>query len=260
MRGVEGHVTAPINTLKAALAEGAMLRGLWLALGSETVTEIAGRAGLDWCLIDGEHAPFDPTLIRRQLTVLEATGTPAVVRVPGHDPWVLKQVLDLGAQSIMVPMVDTPEQARAAVAACRYPPDGTRGMGGRTMRAGGYGAWPDYPATANDQIAVILQVESRLALSNLDAIAAIEGVDCVFVGPADLAADMGLRDDMLAPALWDRITRAVQDIRAAGKAAGIVGPPQMNAAMIDAGVRFICVGMDSGVLTDGFRDLAGATP
>jgi 4-hydroxy-2-oxoheptanedioate aldolase len=173
---------------------------------------------------------------------------------------VLKQVLDLGAQTIMVPMIDTAVEAAQVVQACRFPPGGTRGMGGRTTRAGGYGAWPDYPAQANDQIAVILQVESRLALSNLDAIAAIEGVDCVFIGPADLAADMGFRDDIMAPALWDAITRAVQTIRDAGKVAGISGPPQMDAAMIEAGVRFISVGMDSGVMTDAFRDLAGARP
>ncbi|MEM7722279.1 MAG: HpcH/HpaI aldolase/citrate lyase family protein [Pseudomonadota bacterium] len=249
-------MAAPKNTLKAALAEGRLQRGLWLALGSETVTEIAGRAGFDWCLIDGEHAPFDPTLIRRQLMTLEATGTPAVVRVPSIDHWVLKQILDIGAQSIMVPMINSAAEARAAVAACRYPPEGTRGMGGVTTRASGYGARPGFEATANDEICLFLQVESRAALDDLEAIATTDGVDCIFIGPADLSADMGYRDNILAPPVWEAISAAVKTICAAGRAAGIIGPPSMNAAMIEAGVTFLGLGADTGIMTDALRALA----
>jgi 4-hydroxy-2-oxoheptanedioate aldolase len=242
------------------MAEGRMLRGLWLSLGSETVTDIAGRAGFDWCLVDGEHGPWDPTGIRRQLMVLAGTGTAAVVRVPVNADWVLKQALDIGAQTVMVPMVHTVAEAQAAVAACRYPPEGVRGNGGATMRAGGYGAIPDYAATANAQICVIVQAESRAAMADLAAIAAVEGVDCVFIGPADLAADMGLRDDMGNPALWDEIRRGVAVIRAAGKVAGIIVPPAMEADMAQAGVTFLGLGADSNVLTEGLRRLAKGAP
>jgi 4-hydroxy-2-oxoheptanedioate aldolase len=247
---------APKNSLKQAMTEGRLLRGLWLSLGSETVTDIAGRAGFDWCLVDGEHGPWDATHIRRQLMVLAGTGTPAVVRVPVNADWVLKQALDIGAQTVMVPMVHSVAEARAAVAACRYPPQGVRGNGGATMRAGGYGAIPDYAATANDQICVIVQAESRAALADLAGIAAIEGVDCVFIGPADLAADMGLRDDMGNPALWAEIHRAIGVITAAGKVAGIIVPPGMAAEMVTAGVRFLGLGADSNILTEGLRQLA----
>lgn len=251
---------APKNKLKEAMAQGRMLRGLWVALGSETVTDIAGRAGFDWCLLDGEHGPWDPTGIRRQLMVLEGTGTPAVVRVPVNSDWVLKQALDIGAQTVMVPMVHSAAEAQAAVAACRYPPAGIRGNGGATHRAGGYGAIPDYAASANDEICVIVQAESRAAMTDLAAIAAVDGVDCIFIGPADLAGDMGLRDDMGNPALWAEIRRGIGVITAAGKTAGIIVPPAMAADMAQAGVRFLGLGSDSSILTDGLRSLAQITP
>ena len=251
---------APTNTLKAAIRAGRHLRGLWLALGSETVTDIAGRAGFDWCLIDGEHGPWDPTLIRRQLMVLAGTGTPAVVRVPVNSDWVIKQALDIGAQTVMVPMVNSAAEARAAVAACLYPPAGIRGNGGATIRAGGFGAIPDYTATANDQICVIVQAESRAAIADLAAIAAVDGVDCVFIGPADLAADMGYRDDLSAPALWDEIRKAIAVITAAGKMAGIIGPPAMTDEMVKAGVRFVGLGADSSILTEALSRTIGRAP
>jgi 4-hydroxy-2-oxoheptanedioate aldolase len=247
---------APINTLKSAMGQGQLLRGLWLSLGSDIVTDIAGRAGFDWCLVDGEHGPWDPTVIRRQLMVLAGTGTSAVVRVPVNADWLLKQALDMGAQSVMVPMVNSAAEARAAVAACRYPPQGVRGSGGPTMRAGGYGAIADYAATANDQICVLVQAESRAAMADLAQIAAVDGVDCVFIGPADLAADMGLRDDMGNPALWAEIRRGVGVITAAGKTAGIIVSPGMAADMVDAGVRFLGLGSDSGTVTESLRNLA----
>lgn len=249
-------MTAPTNTLKQAMARGDILRGLWLALGSETVTEIAGKAGFDWCLIDGEHAPFDPTLIRRQIIALENTGTPAVVRVPTNADWLLKQVLDLGAQTVMVPMVNSAAEAEAAVRACLYPPHGIRGDGGYTMRSGGYGASPDYAATANDEICVIVQVETRKALANLADIAAVDGVDCVFFGPADLVADMGYRDTPRAPEVWDEIKRGIAVIRDAGKVAGIFGPPDLNADMIAAGVRFLSLNSDAALTTASLTALA----
>lgn len=247
---------APVNRLKQAMAEGRLLRGLWLALGSETVTEIAGRAGFDWCLVDGEHAPFDPALIRRQIIALENTGTPAIVRVPGNADWILKQVLDVGAQTVMVPMVNTPEEARAAVRACLYPPEGIRGDGGYTMRASGFGAVPDHASTANAQICVIVQAETRQALDNLAEIAAVDGVDCVLFGPADLAADLGYRDNPNAPEFWAEIRRGIDVIRAAGKAAGIFAPPERNAELVAAGVTVLSLGSDAALTTAMLQALA----
>ncbi len=211
---------APKNRLKQAMAEGAVLRGLWLALGSETLTEIAGRAGFDWCLVDGEHAPFDPAMIRRQLIALELAGTPAIVRVPGNEDWILKQVLDVGAQTVMVPMVNSAEEARAAVTRLPLP---ARGHPGRWRL---YDArqrsrrHPGYASSANAEICVIVQAETRAALDNLAEIAAVDGIDCVLFGPADLAADLGYRDNPTAPAFWEEIHRGIDTIRAAGKAAG----------------------------------------
>jgi 4-hydroxy-2-oxoheptanedioate aldolase len=247
---------APRNELKAALAAGALQRGLWLALGSETVTEIAGQAGFDWCLVDGEHAPWEPTLIRRQLMVLAGTGTPAIVRVPVNEPWVLKQALDIGAQSVMVPMVNTAEEARAAVAACRYPPEGIRGNGGYTMRASRYGGVPDYASTANEEICVIVQAESRAAVENLADIAAVDGVDCVFFGPADLAADMGHRDDPMNAEVWDAIRAGAGVIRAAGKPAGLFGPPALEGELIEVGFTMLSAGSDADLVTGLLRRVA----
>jgi len=247
---------APKNKLKSAMAEKRMLRGLWLALGSETVTDIAGRAGFDWCLIDGEHGAWDPTLIRRQLMVLAGTDTAPVVRVPVGEAWVLKQALDLGAQTVMVPMINSAEQARAAVAACRYPPQGIRGNGGATMRAGGYGGFADYAASANDEICVIVQAESMAAMQDLANIAAVDGVDCVFIGPADLGGDMGFRDNLAAPELWAEITRGIKTITDAGKVAGIIVPPAMADRMTGTGVTFLGLGADSNILGENLRALA----
>src|SRR6056297_216523 len=145
-RGREGRMPAPTNRLKSDLAAGKLLRGIWLNLGSGLVAEMAGNAGFDWCLIDGEHGPWDPAAIRAQLIALAATPAEAVVRVPVAEDWVLKQALDLGAQTVLVPMVDSAAQARAVVRACRYPPDGGRGQGAMVARAAGYGAVPDYTA------------------------------------------------------------------------------------------------------------------
>ncbi|MBF9058632.1 2-keto-3-deoxy-L-rhamnonate aldolase [Rhodobacterales bacterium HKCCSP123] len=248
---------APRNDFKAALAAGELQRGLWLALGSETVTEIAGNAGFDWCLVDGEHAPWEPALIRRQLMVLEGTGTPSIVRVPVNEPWVLKQALDIGAQSVMVPMVNSAEEARAAVAACRYPPAGIRGNGGYTMRASGYGAIPDYAVTANEEICVIVQAESRAAVEALPEIAAVDGVDCVFFGPADLAADMGHRADPMNTDVWDAIRHGAGVIRAAGKAAGLFGPPALEAEMIETGFTMLSAGSDADLVNGLLRRVAG---
>lgn len=234
------------NQLKRALGAGRMQIGLWLNLGDVTTTEIVGAAGYDWCLIDGEHAPFNPVTIQNQLRALDAAGGEAIVRVPVGEDWVIKQVLDLGAQSLLVPMVDTVEQAASVVAATRYAPEGKRGMGAAVARASGYGRNADYASNINDEICVIVQAETRLAMENLDEIAAVEGVDCVFIGPADLSADMGHRGNPGHPDVKAAIADGVARIRAAGKAAGILHYDAGNFAYYrDLGVTFLGVGSEA---------------
>jgi len=174
---------------------------------------------------------------------------------------VLKQALDLGAQTVLVPMVNSATQAAQAVRACRYPPAGVRGMGAMVARAGAYGATDGYPASANDQICVLVQAESRAALDDLEAITAVDGVDGVFIGPADLGADMGFRDDLAHPDLWAAIDSAVVTIRKGGKAAGIiVAGAEAEARMLAQGVTFLGCGSDVALLQTGLAALAAARP
>ena len=184
----------PANPFKQALAEKRAQIGLWLGLADHYTTEICAGAGFDWLLIDGEHAPNDLRTILQQAQVIAAyPASHAIARVPmGHGmvgQALIKQYLDLGLQTLLVPMVDTPEQARELVRCTRYPPDGIRGMGG--ARASRWGRYPQYPKEANAQVCLLVQAETREAIANLDAIAAVEGVDGVFIGPADLSAAMG---------------------------------------------------------------------
>lgn len=241
-------MAAPENRLKASLASGRVLHGPFLSLGSEAVAEIAGAAGYDYVLIDAEHGPFEPKGIAGQIRALEVTGTAAVVRVPGHDDWMLKQVLDAGAQSIMVPVVNTPEAAERIVSSCLYPPEGRRGFGGSNMRSGGYGAIERYPSTCNERICLIAQIETLQAVENIEAIAAVEGIDALFVGPADLGCDMGFRDDLDADTLWQAVEAAVRRIAATGKAAGVFSGPGRDAAMLAAGARMFGTTSDAALL------------
>jgi len=243
------------NPLKAALAADQMQIGMWLGLRSRTVAEIAAGAGFDWCLIDGEHGPYDVSAIEAQLQAMNGQGAQAVVRVPVAAEWMIKQVLDLGAQSLLVPMIDSAEAAARMVRAVRYPPGGLRGMGASVVRASGYDADPGYAAHANDNICLIVQAESRAALDNIDAIAATEGVDCVFIGPADLSTDMGLPAD--DPKVLAAIDHMIASIRSAGKAVGIItfDPAQM-ARYASLGVRFIGVGSDIFQMAASMRALA----
>ncbi len=247
---------APKNSLKANLAKGLCQTGIWLNLASPLVAEQAGTIGFDWCLVDAEHGPNDLTAIRAQLQALAISDTPAVVRVPvGHD-WVIKQVLDLGAQTVLVPMIDTPEQALAAARACRYPPHGNRGMGAPLARAGNFNQRSNYVATANDQICCIVQAETQTALDNLDAIAATPGVDAVFIGPADLSADMGYPGEPDHPEVLKVIDAAIALIRAHGKAAGIIAfTPEHIEHYRKIGVSFLGVGSDVTALQSGLMAL-----
>lgn len=228
-----------------------------MTLASGVVAEMASHAGFDWCLIDAEHGPNDLITIQGQLQAMNGAPASAVVRVPVAEDWMLKQVLDLGAQTVLIPMIDTADQAAKAVAACTYPPQGVRGLGSALARASGYNAIADYPATANDQICVMVQVESKMAIENIDAIAATQGVDVVFIGPADLSADMGYLGKTDAPEVEDAIAHAIARIHAAGKVPGIVlFDPADFQRYIDMGVGFLGVGSDVTSLGASLRNLA----
>jgi 4-hydroxy-2-oxoheptanedioate aldolase len=242
------------NGLKAALRTEVCQVGLWLNLGSALSAEVAGRSGYDWCLIDAEHGPYDLANIQTQVIALAGTGAEAVVRVPVAEDWVLKQVLDIGVRSVMVPMIETAAQAEAVVRAVRYPPHGVRGMGAAVARASGFGATPDYATTASAEICVIVQVESRAALAALPEICAVDGVDCVFIGPADLACDMGYIADMNNAVVLAAIDQAISQIAASGKAPGIIAfDPQVCAGYRDKGVRFLGVGSDAHLMAGAVR-------
>ncbi len=245
------------NRLKAGLARGEMLIGCWLNLGSAAAAEMAGGAGFDWALIDGEHAPYDVTAIQAQLRALAAFEISPVVRVPVGRDWLIKQVLDLGVESLLVPMVEDADQAAALVRATRYPPEGVRGVGAAVARATGYGADGEYIAQVNEQICLIVQAESLRALENLEAIAATPGVDAVFIGPSDLAADMGFAGRPDAPEVQAAITDAIGRIRAVGKAPGLLDfTPERFAGYREMGVGFLAVAADVTLLRGAMQAVA----
>lgn len=248
---------APQNPFKAALKNGETVIGCWLSLGDPLSTEIAGTAGFDWLLIDGEHAPYDISRIRIQLMALEASSSHAAVRVPFSETWILKQVLDAGAQTVLVPMVESADQARQLVADVRYPPTGGRGVGYSGARCSRFGEIADYGTTADDQICLLVQVENRAGLAALDEILAVEGVDGVFIGPADLSADMGHMGQIRHPEVQATIHDAFRRIEAAGKAPGVLSTnDEMTQEMLDAGARFVATGVDLQLLAGSLRATA----
>ena len=249
---------APVNLFKKALREDtALLTGLWVALANPHSAEICAGAGFDWILIDAEHGPNDIPLIAAQLAAITRHPSHPVVRLPVGEPWLIKQALDIGAQTLMIPMVETGEQAALLARALRYPPDGIRGMGASLGRASNFGRIPDYADTANAEVCLIAQIESRLGVKNADAILAVEGVDAVLIGPADLSADMGYRGKATVPEVMQTVEALIGKIRAAGKPAGIMtGDPEMIALARRAGVRFMATGTDTGLLARAAASLA----
>ena len=242
----------PVNLFKQALNEKRPQIGLWMGLAQAYSAEICALAGFDWLVIDGEHAPNDLRSIQAQLQTLAAyPASHPVCRVPVGDTALIKQYLDLGAQNILVPMVDTPEQAAQLVQAMRYPQDdgqgGVRGMAG--ARASRWGHYSDYFQRANEEVCLLVQVESLEALKNLDAIAATPGVDGVFIGPADLSASMGHVGNAAHPEVQAAIADAIARILKAGKAPGILTPDRALAThYLSLGAVFVAVGLDTQIL------------
>ena len=248
---------APVNELKRRLAAGETLHGCWVGLADPYVAEITAGAGFDWLLVDAEHAPNDLRSIVAQLQVIGASASLPVVRLPDHDPAAIKRVLDAGAQSLLIPMVESAAEAETILRATRYPPAGFRGVGYALGRASGFDAVADYAGSANDEICLLVQVESRAGLEALDEILAVDGLDGVFIGPAALAADMGHLGAPAAPEVKAAVLEALSRIRAAGRSAGVLTTdPGYIEACRDAGANFVGVGVDVILYAHAIRDLA----
>jgi 4-hydroxy-2-oxoheptanedioate aldolase len=246
----------PTNHLKAALRAGNLQTGIWLGLVSSYSAEMLGHIGFDWLLIDGEHAPNDLQTISSQLQALKTSSSSIVVRPPISETWMIKQLLDAGAQSLLIPMVENGADAERLVKAVRYPPRGVRGVGASLGRASEFGAIGDYMETADEQICLLLQVESRAALAALDDIASTDGVDCIFIGPSDLSADMGYPGNIFADEVRAAIEEAIIRIKAHGKAVGIYTASAEQARhYIGLGVTFVALGADVSLLRKAAVDL-----
>ena len=248
---------APLNKFKQALQARQPQIGLWLALANSYTAEIAGGVGFDWLLIDGEHAPNDIRSLMEQLQALSGSSSHPIIRLPIGQAWLIKQVLDIGAQTILVPMIETRAQAEALVKAVRYPPHGIRGVGAALARASKFNSITDHLQTANDQICLLLQIESRVGLANLEEIAGVEGVDGVFIGPADLAADMGYLGKPGWPEMQEAVEQCLRRIISCGKAAGILTSDQKLALRyMELGASFVAVGNDVTLLGNAVSELA----
>ncbi|HEX7856765.1 MAG TPA: 4-hydroxy-2-oxoheptanedioate aldolase [Sphingobium sp.] len=248
-----------MNVFKQALADGQPQIGLWQALANPYTAEICAGAGFDWLLLDAEHAPNDVPRILSQLQAIANYPVEPVVRPPVGDTTLIKQYLDIGARSLLIPMVEDGEQAEALVRATRYPPDGIRGVGSAIGRASRWNRTPRYLHEAADDICLLLQIETRAGLGALDSIAATAGVDGIFIGPSDLAAALGHLGNPGHPDVQAVIEDAIARIRAAGRAVGILMADQTLARhYLDLGVTFVAVGTDVTILARGAEALAAA--
>ena len=248
---------APQNALKHRLAAGEVLHGCWLGMADAYVAEIAATCGFDWLLIDGEHAPNDIRSLSSQLAVVMQSPTLPVVRLVNDDSALIKQALDIGAQSLLIPMVESAEQVMRILQATRYPPHGVRGVGAALARASRFSDIPDYLTTANDQICLLVQVESRAGMAALHEILAVKGIDGVFIGPADLAADMGHLGNASHPDVQAAVLDAIRLIRKAGLAAGVLSTEvDFITDCTAAGANFVGVGVDVMLYAGAMRDLA----
>ncbi|MCD2513985.1 aldolase/citrate lyase family protein [Comamonas endophytica] len=254
----------PINLFKQALQQGRAQIGIWSSLPSPYVSELVAGAGYEWMLLDTEHAPVDIPQMLQQLQAAAAARpaggivTTPVVRPAWNDPVLIKRFLDLGAQTLLVPFVQNAREAQAAVAATRFPPRGLRGLGG-AMRASNFGREADYVLHAHEQTCVLVQVETREALAEIEAIAAVEGVDGIFIGPSDLSTSMGHPGNHRHPEVESAIRDALVRIRACGKAPGILMPDRERAQdYLALGAQFVAVGLDLALLRQGLADTLAA--
>lgn len=244
-----------VNVLKQALANGQPAIGVWCSLASALTTEIVAGSGADWLLIDGEHSPNDLRSIVAQLQAAAAFPCEAAVRLPSDDPNLIKQFMDGGARSLMVPNVRTADQARAIVSAMTYAPGGIRGFS-VGHRANAFGRITGYHANARAEQLLAVQIECETGVANAAEIATVPGVDVLFVGPGDLSTNMGAMGNPGAPHVQAAIGSVLAAARAAGKAAGILAPQQADAERyFAAGFTMVAVGSDLGLLARGSDDL-----
>ncbi len=243
------------NNFKASLAAGRTQIGMWAGLADTYATEIIASSGFDWVLLDAEHGPNDLRSVLRQLQAVGGYSTHPVVRLPSGDPVLIKQYLDIGAQTLLIPMVETGEQAEQLVAATRYPPQGIRGVA--SARASRWGGVAGYHAGANDSICLLIQVETAKGVAHLDELVKVSGVDGIFVGPWDLAASLGHLGEPRHPEVVKAIESTIDRIVQSGKAAGIViADTALAHAYIQRGVTFCAVGIDTMILAQAARALA----
>lgn len=247
----------PVNRFKQGLLEGRQQIGLWLGLANRYCAEICAVADFDWLLLDGEHAPNDLQSLLGQLQAIAGYRSQPIVRVPIGDPVLIKQVLDLGVQTLLAPLVESATQAKTIVAATRYPRAGIRGVGSALARASRWNSIPDYLRRADEQMCVLAQVETITGLEALDEIARVEGVDGVFIGPADLAGALGHLGNPGHPEVQKVIEEGIARIRAANKAAGIlIADETLARRYLSLGCTFVGVGVDTTLLARATQSLA----
>ena len=246
----------PRNSFKHAIAKGELQIGLWCSLCSPITTEIVSHSGFDWLLLDTEHSPNEVPDVLVQLQAMQAGTASAIIRPAWNDIVLIKRFLDIGAQSLLIPFVQTPEEARRAVEATRYPPGGIRGITG-SGRASRYGRVKDYLKHASREICLLVQVETRSALDQIEAIASVDGIDGVFIGPNDLAASFGHIGNWGHPEVQAALEDAMRRLKKIGKPAGILTPNEEEAKrFIQWGYTFVAVGADLGLLARGADALA----
>jgi 4-hydroxy-2-oxoheptanedioate aldolase len=246
----------PRNAFKQALSRCERQVGLWCSMASPISAEILAGAGFDWIVIDGEHAPNDITTLLPQLQAMRGGTAEPVFRVPWNEPVIIKRALDVGARSLLIPFVQNADEARKAVAATRYPPLGIRGVA-VAPRANDYGRIQGYHRNAHLDTCVLVQLETKIALKEIEAVAAVEGVDGIFIGPSDLAAAFGHLGNPKDSEVQAAIADAAQRIRAKGKSAGfLTGNPDDAEALFEAGYNFVALGSDVGVLARNAEALA----
>ncbi len=244
------------NPFTHAIASNRKQIGLWVSLGSNFAAEVVAPAGFDWVLLDMEHSPNDLLSIMAQLQVFASRPTTAIVRPPWNDPVQVKQLLDAGAPGLLFPMIQSVEEAKRAVASTRYPPRGIRGVSGST-RANAFGRVRNYFEQIENETTVIVQLETRAAVEQAEAIAAVDGVSGVFFGPADIAADIGCLGQPTNPAVWDLIRPAADKVVALGKPVGtLVQDPQFATELLNQQFTFVACGSDTGLLARGADALA----
>jgi 4-hydroxy-2-oxoheptanedioate aldolase len=250
-------VDMPVNAFKRALKQGVSQIGLWMGMADAYAAELLATAGFDWICIDGEHAPNDVRTVLAQLQAMAPYPTRVVVRPVEGNVALIKRYLDIGAQTLLIPMVETAEQAAQMVAATRYPPGGIRGVGSALARASRWNQIDGYLQRCDAEMCVLVQVETVSALRNLESIAAVEGVDGVFFGPADLSASMGLLGKSMDPVVQAAILEGIARVTKAGKAAGMLSSDRKFARdCVAAGATFVAVGVDTTLLVKAASELA----